>query len=71
MAKDRVLVTQKGCGACPEAKTELKKAGIRFKAVDIDSTEGQKLQRKFKFEYVPAMVINGRQVHDIEKWFKK
>jgi len=67
MAK-RILLTMKGCGACPEAKKLLRKERIKFREVDVDSDEGEKLVEKYGISEVPIMIIDGKKVRDIEKW---
>ena len=69
MAK-KILITMNNCGACPEAKKLLKKEGVSFKAVDIDSSEGIRLAKQYNITYVPVMIIDGKKVSSVEKWFK-
>ncbi|MFH1836017.1 MAG: glutaredoxin domain-containing protein [Methanobacteriota archaeon] len=66
----KILLTSNYCGGCAEAKKMLKKEGIKYREVEADSPEGEKLAKKHKLEYVPAMIINGKVVHDIDKWFR-
>lgn len=65
----KILVTADYCGGCAAAKIMLKKRGIKFKAIDVDSNEGKKLDKKHHFQHVPVMVINGKKVTDPNKWF--
>ena len=67
----KILVTMKNCGACPEAKKLLKKEGVRFKAVDVDSSEGKTLAKKHKITVVPVMIIDGKKTGDVRNWVRK
>lgn len=70
MPKKKILFTSKECGACPPMKKLLKKAGVKFKEVSVDTTRGDKLADKHKVERLPSMVIDGKLVEDTNKWFK-
>lgn len=67
MAK-KILLTMKGCVACPEAKKLLRKEGVKFKEVDVYSKEGEKLSTEHKVTEVPVMIIDGKKVKNVEKW---
>lgn len=69
MAK-KLLITMKNCSACPEAKKLLKKEGIKFRAVDVNSPEGEALSKKHKISVVPVMIIDGKKTGDVRKWVK-
>ena len=66
--KEKVLDTGKWCGYCPEIKKQLKRKGVIFKAVDIDSKKGKELDKKHNILHVPTMIINGKKVSNPKKW---
>ncbi len=66
--KKRLLITAKWCGGCSDVKKALKREGIKFKAVDIDSKEGKRIDSKHRILHVPTMIINGKHVTNPEKW---
>lgn len=65
----KILVTSKQCGYCKPAKDKLKRAGVKFRAVDIESAEGKRIDKKHNLTSVPSMIIDGKKVPNVKKWF--
>lgn len=53
---NRLLFTSRDCGFCADAKDKLKKSGVSFKEVSVDTKKGMELADKLKIEYVPHLV---------------
>jgi glutaredoxin len=70
MAKEKILFTSKGCGACGPVKKVLKEKGVKFKVVSVDNARGSALADKYDVKLLPSMVIDGKLVEDVEKWTK-
>lgn len=67
---ERLLLTADWCGACSSVKEILRKRNIKFKEVNVDSKRGKELADKMGIAAVPTMIINGKNVSDVKKWFE-
>jgi len=57
-----ILLYSKKCIPCFLLKNELKKLGIKFKEIDVESEEGRKLVKKLGIKGVPAIIDNEKVI---------
>jgi len=65
----KLLFTSKRCPPCRPMKERLRKEGVKFKEIDVDTPEGSKLADKYNVRMLPSMVIDGKLEEDLDKWF--
>ena len=49
-------------------KKMLRKEGIEFEEVSVDTKSGEKLADKHNVSEIPTMIIDGKLVNDVRKW---
>jgi len=65
-----ILYTSKNCVFCGPVKKKLKKKGIDFKEVSIDTREGKKMASKKGIKVVPTLEVEGETLvgNEIDKF---
>jgi len=67
----KILFTSEYCGPCHEIKRILKKKGIKFKEISVDTPEGAALADKYNIRAIPAMVKDGKILEPVDRWFEE
>ncbi len=62
-SRDIVMLYAEWCGYCRRQQAEFKRAGVQYRALDVDTAEGEQAMQALKARGVPVTVIGQEVVH--------
>ena len=58
----KILITSEWCGSCREAKRKYDELGVKYREVQYDSEEGEKLVDMHNIRRIPALILEDQLI---------